>query len=163
MLTNRGIEPNPDKCKAVLDMQAPRSKKEVQQLTGRLAALTRFLPRSAEKALPFFKLLKKETPGGWNADCDAAFKEIKQCLATPPVLTNPDPKEMLFVYLSVGDEAISAALVRDTEAGQMPIYFISKALQSSELWYQKIEKVAFALLTTARRLRQYFQGHRIVV
>ena len=47
MLTNRGIEANPDKCRAVLDMQPPRTKKEVQQLTGRLAALTRFLPKSA--------------------------------------------------------------------------------------------------------------------
>ena len=111
MLTNRGIEANPDKCKAVLNMQAPRSKKEVQQLTDRLAALTRFLPRSAEKALPFFKLLKKETLGGWNTDCDVAFKEIKQCLATPLVLTKPNTEETLFVYLSVGDEAVSAALL----------------------------------------------------
>ena len=67
------------------------------------------------------------------------------------------------MYLSVGDEAVSAALVRDTEADQKPIYFVGKALQSSELRYQKIEKVAFALLITARRLRPYFQGHRIVV
>ena len=128
MLTNRGIEANPDKRMAVLNMQALRTKKEVQQLMGRPPALTRFLPKSAEKALPFFKLLKKETRGGWNADCEAAFKEIKQCLATPPVLTKPDPEETLFVYLSVGDEAVSAALVRDTDAGQMPIYFVGKAL-----------------------------------
>ena len=118
MLTNRGIEANPDKCKAILSMKAPRTKKEVQQLTGRLAALTRFLPKSAEKALPFFKLLKKETQGGWNRECEAAFKEIKQCLATPPVLTKPEPEETLFVYLSVGEEAVSAALVRETEARQ---------------------------------------------
>ena len=163
MLTNRGIKANPDKCKAVLNMKAPRTKKEVQQLIGRLAALTRFLPKSAEKALPFFKLLKKETQGGWNRECEAAFKEIKQCLATPPVLTKLKPEETLFVYLSVGEEAVSAALVRDTEAKQKPIYFVGKALQSSELRYQKIEKVAFALLITARRLRPYFQGHRIVV
>ena len=132
-------------------------------MTGRLAALTRFLPKLAEKALPFFKLLKKETRGGWNPKCDAAFKEIKQCLATPPVLTKPDPEKTLFVYLSVEDEAVSAALVRDTETGQMPIYFVGKAFQSLELRYQKIEKVAFALLTTARRFRPYFQGHQIVV
>ena len=125
-------------------------------MTSRLAALTRFLPKSAEKALPFFKLLKKETRGGWNTDCEAAFKEIKQCLETPPVLIKPKPEETLFVYLSVGDEAVSAALVRDTEAGQTPIYFADKALQSSELRYQKIEKVAFALLTMARRLCPYF-------
>ena len=53
MLTSRGIEVNPDKCGAVLNMQSPRTIKEVQQLIGRIAALTRFLPDSARKWLPF--------------------------------------------------------------------------------------------------------------
>ena len=60
LLTNRGIEANLEKCIVVLEIKAPANKKEVQQLTGRLAALTRFLPKSTEKSLPFFKLLKKE-------------------------------------------------------------------------------------------------------
>ncbi|KAI9088900.1 hypothetical protein K1719_029179 [Acacia pycnantha] len=79
MLTNRGIEANPDKCRAVMEMKAPSNKKEVQQLTGRLAALTRFLPKSAEKALPMFRLLKKEASVEWNSKCDDAFEDIKQC------------------------------------------------------------------------------------
>ncbi|KAI9126884.1 hypothetical protein K1719_002480 [Acacia pycnantha] len=74
MLTNRGIEANPDKCRAVMEMKAPSNKKEVQQLTGRLAALTRFLPKSAEKALPMFRLLKKEASVEWNSKCDSAFE-----------------------------------------------------------------------------------------
>ncbi|KAI9085027.1 hypothetical protein K1719_033019 [Acacia pycnantha] len=88
MLTNRGIEANPDKCRAVMEMKAPSNKKEVQQLTGRLAALTRFLPKSAENALPMFRLLKKEASVEWNSKCDSAFEEIKQCLANPPSSPN---------------------------------------------------------------------------
>ncbi|XP_061371469.1 uncharacterized protein LOC133314049 [Gastrolobium bilobum] len=162
MLTHRGIEANPDKCRAVLEMKAPTSKKEIQQLTGRLASLTKFLPRSVETMLPFFKLLRKEVRYGWTAECEAAFQEIKRQLASLPVLTKPGEKETLIMYLSVGDVAISSVLVRENEEGQQPIYFVSQLLQGEELRYQKLEKVAFALLISARRLRAYFQGHKIM-
>ncbi|XP_061346947.1 probable leucine-rich repeat receptor-like serine/threonine-protein kinase At3g14840 [Gastrolobium bilobum] len=100
MLTHRGIEANPDKCKAVLDMKAPQSKKEVQQLTGRLVALIRFLPKSAENALPFFKLLKKEVVQGWNPECQSAFDKIKKCLeASPFTALSLEPNMSLFLYL----------------------------------------------------------------
>ena len=72
MLTNRGIEVNPDKCSAVLKMQSPRTIKEVQQLTGRIAALTRFLPASAKRCLPFFKTLRSKKNFEWSADCEQA-------------------------------------------------------------------------------------------
>ncbi|XP_061367257.1 uncharacterized protein LOC133310357 [Gastrolobium bilobum] len=163
MLTHRGIEANPDKCKAVLDMIVPQSKKEVQQLTERLAALTRFLPKSAEHALPFFKLLKKEATDGWNPACEAAFEKIKKCLLTPPILSKPNTGDVLILYLAVGEEAISDVLIKEKNGGQEPIYFVSRALQGAEVRYQKLEKVAFALLITARRLRPYFQGHQIIV
>ncbi|XP_061375189.1 uncharacterized protein LOC133317342 [Gastrolobium bilobum] len=163
MLTHRGIEANPDKCKAMLDMKVPQNKKEVQQLTGRLAALTRFLPKSAQNALPFFKLLKKEVREGWNPECQAAFEKVKKCLATPPVLSKPEPGDTLILYLAVGEEAINVVLIKETDKGQELIYFISRALQGAEVRYQKLEKVAFALLITARRLRLYFQGHQIIV
>ncbi|XP_016173632.1 uncharacterized protein LOC107616151 [Arachis ipaensis] len=88
LLTNRGIEANPDKCQAVINMQSPRSVKEVQQLTGRLT---------------------------------------------------------------------------DNGKEQHPVYFVSKVLQSAETRYPMIEKLAFGLIITARRLRHYFQGHRIIV
>jgi hypothetical protein len=68
MLTNRGIEVNPDKCSAVLKMQSPRTIKEVQQLTGKIAALTRFLPASAKRCLPFFKMIRSKKSFEWNAE-----------------------------------------------------------------------------------------------
>ncbi|XP_019418534.1 PREDICTED: uncharacterized protein LOC109329312 [Lupinus angustifolius] len=58
LLTSRGIEANPSKCQATIDMRSPRTVKEVQQLNGRLAALSRFLPPVAKHSLPLFQLLK---------------------------------------------------------------------------------------------------------
>ncbi|XP_025670562.1 uncharacterized protein [Arachis hypogaea] len=71
--------------------------------------------------------------------------------------------EPLYLYLAVTEEALAAVLVREEAKAQQPIYFVSKALQGAELRYSKLEKLALALLTSSRRLRQYFQGHQVVV
>ncbi|GAA0142388.1 hypothetical protein LIER_03296 [Lithospermum erythrorhizon] len=59
MISQRGIEPNLDKIAAVQAMQIPRTQKEVQRLTGRIAALIRFISRAGDRMLPFFKAIKK--------------------------------------------------------------------------------------------------------
>ena len=58
-----GIEANPDKIKAVLDMQPPSNTKEIQRLTRRIAVLSRFVSRSSEKCQPFFQVLKRPSTG----------------------------------------------------------------------------------------------------
>lgn len=78
-MDERGIEANPDKIKAILDMESPRTVKEVQRLTGCMAALGRFLSRSADKSLTFFRTLKRQT-FEWDLEAEAAFQQLKQHL-----------------------------------------------------------------------------------
>ena len=59
MVSQRGIEANPKKVQAIINMASPRIVKEVQKLTGRIAALNRFVSRAMDKCLPFFKTLKQ--------------------------------------------------------------------------------------------------------
>jgi hypothetical protein len=75
MVSSRGIEANPEKIQAVLEMQSPKSTKQLQQLTGRLAALNRFISRSTDKCLPFFKILRKAFE--WTSECDSAFSPLR--------------------------------------------------------------------------------------
>ncbi|XP_074352555.1 putative mitochondrial protein AtMg00860 [Apium graveolens] len=74
MVSKRGIEANPDKIKAILDMEPPRSIKDVQKLTGRIAALRRFISKSGYKCLPFFKTLKKVKDFEWTVESQKAFE-----------------------------------------------------------------------------------------
>ena len=60
MVSQRGIEANPDKIQAIINMERPRNVKEVQSLTGRVAALNRFVSKATNKCLPFFKVLQKD-------------------------------------------------------------------------------------------------------
>ena len=89
MITQRGIEANPKKVQAILDMKFPSSVKEVQQLIGRLAALNRFLSKSAEKSLPFFKTLGARRKFEWTKECEEAFGDLKKYLREVPLLTRP--------------------------------------------------------------------------
>ena len=78
--TQRGIEVNPIQLKAIMDSQIPTSKKGVQQLTGRLVALGRFISCFTDRLKPFFITLRGVKRVGWNEECDQAFMEIKQYL-----------------------------------------------------------------------------------
>ena len=89
MITERGIEANPDKCATIIAMRSPRSVKEVQQLTGRMTALSRFVSAGGEKGHPYFQFLKRNSRFAWTDECEAAFVKLKEYLATPPVLCKP--------------------------------------------------------------------------
>ena len=163
MVSKRGIEANPDKIKAILDMEAPNSLKEVQKLTGRLAALGRFISKSGEKCLPFFKALKKVKDFIWTDESQKAFEDLKRYMAEPPLLAKPNADEVLYLYLVVSDKAISAVLVKEEEKIQKHVYYVSKTLHGAELNYSAIEKFVLAMITTSRKLRPYFQAHKIEV
>ena len=93
IVNSRGIEANPDKIKAMLDMRPPLNTKEVQCLTGRIAALSRFVSRSSDKCHPFFHVLKKAFH--WDAHCEEAFTALKTYLSSLPILVSPHRENSL--------------------------------------------------------------------
>ncbi|XP_057419037.1 uncharacterized protein LOC130713272 [Lotus japonicus] len=163
MVTRRGIEANPDKCKAIIEMQSPTSVKDVQKLTGRITALARFLPCYGNKSAPFFQCLRKNKAFQWTEECEAAFQSLKEHLSKPPILSKPVPGISLSIFISISDSAVSSVLLQELKDDLRIIYFVSHALQGAELRYQKIEKAALALIISVRKLRPYFQGFPVVV
>ncbi|KAL0456617.1 UNVERIFIED_CONTAM: hypothetical protein Slati_1000900 [Sesamum latifolium] len=163
MVTQRGIEANPFKIKAIINIKAPTCLNKAQRLTGRIAALSRFISKSAEKSLPFFKTLRKAKTFEWGTPCQLAFEELKAYLARLPLLVKPSPGEALYLYLSAAPQAVSSVFIREEDEKQLPIYYVSKVLNRAEGRYTPIEKMALALVVTARRLRPYFLSHPIGV
>ncbi|GAU27461.1 hypothetical protein TSUD_161470 [Trifolium subterraneum] len=109
--------------RAFFDYPTPKSKKSIQTLNGMLTSMARFIAKSAQHALPLFKLLRKETTFEWNEECEGALQHLKRALSEPPVLTRPVEGEKLYLYLAVASETISAVLIRETEQWQKPVYF----------------------------------------
>ena len=111
MVTHRGIEVNPNQIRAINSLQPPRNLKEVQKLTGMMAALNRFISRSAERCRPFFLLLHKWKKFRWSEECVIAFQELKRYLSHPPIMSSPVVDEVLFAYIAVALHAISLVLI----------------------------------------------------
>ncbi|XP_024014549.1 uncharacterized protein LOC112088502 [Eutrema salsugineum] len=163
LVTHRGIEANPKQIKALIEMPSPRTKREVQRLTGRVAALNRFISRSTDKCLPFYDTLRGNKKFEWDERCKTAFQELKNYLASPPILAKPVEGEPLFLYIAVSATAVSGVLIREERSEQKPIFYISQTLTDAKTRYPQIVKVALAVVVSARKLHPYFQSHSIVV
>jgi hypothetical protein len=122
LVSHRGIEANPEKIRAIEVMKPLARIKDVQKLTGSLAALSCFISRLAERVLPFFKLLRKSGPFAWIEEAEQAFQELKQHLVSLPILVALDPRESLYLYITAAVEVVSMVLVveRAAQEGQEP-------------------------------------------
>ncbi|KAL0345593.1 UNVERIFIED_CONTAM: hypothetical protein Sradi_4390600 [Sesamum radiatum] len=123
-VTQRGIEVNPAKIKAILDMGPPTNVNEVQRLTGRIAALSRFISKSTKKGLPFFKTLRKVKNFEWTEECQQAFEDLKTYLAKLPLLVKPIRGDTLYLYTSSTSQVVSSVLVREEKGTQIRIYYV---------------------------------------
>ena len=163
IVTHRGIEANLEQIRAIHSIPSPKSVNEVQKLTGRMAALSRFISKLSDKCHAFFGTLKNPKDFQWTEECESVLHELKAYLTTPPLLSMPLLGEVLLLYLAVSEHAVSAVLVREEGSKQLPTYYVSKALLDPETRYSHLEKLALALIVAARKLRPYFQAHPIVV
>jgi len=118
IVSNRGIESNPEKIKAIMAMDAPATIKDVQKLTGCMAALNRFLSRLGKRGLPFFKLLKRQEKFEWTSEVVEALENLKNHLQSPPILTTPLPGEELLLYIDATTHVVSTAILVETSGGR---------------------------------------------
>ena len=99
MVSQRGIEVNLEKIRAIMELEPPKTIKEVQSLNGKIVALNRFVSKATDKCLPFFHILRKSFE--WTDECQKAFEELKKYLSSPPLLSLSKPGEELYLYLAI--------------------------------------------------------------
>ncbi|GKE97132.1 reverse transcriptase domain-containing protein, partial [Tanacetum coccineum] len=139
MVTSEGIRANPKKTKALADLQSPRTLKEMQSLSEKLASLNRFLAKSAERSLPFFNTLKnivKENKHEyrWTKEAEEAFQQIKKLIMDLPL-----------------------------KGRKCPVQYVSKKLNEAERNYAPIKKLALSLIHMTRKQRMYFEAYPVKV
>jgi hypothetical protein len=136
LVSTKGIEANPSKNEAILQMEPLSTKKGAQRLAGRLASLNRFISRSEERNMPFFEILKSAEVFQWGPAQQKAFEELKQYLIDITILTPPAPGAPLLLYVAASHSTVSAALVQEKFEGQIkkqaPVYFVSEVLSLSK-------------------------------
>jgi hypothetical protein len=131
LVSTKDIEENPDKIKALIEIQDPISVKDVQKLI-------------AERSLPFFQVLRSTKNFQWSKAQKQVFQELKDYLSNMTKLCPPEPKSPLLLYLSASNSVVSAVLVQEKEEQgklkQIPVYFASEALSGSKLFYSELER-----------------------
>jgi hypothetical protein len=165
IISHHGIEANPEKVSTITKMKAPTCIKDVQKLTGCMAALNRFISKLGERGLPFFKLLKHQEKFVWTPEADQALAQLKDFLSKPLVLIAPCKNEKLLLYLTATAHVVSTAIIVEWQEDghaypvQRPVYFVSEVLSKSKPRYQPVQKLLYAVLITSRKLRHYFQEY----
>jgi hypothetical protein len=166
-VSHRGIEANPTKIQAITNMTPPQSTRDVQRLTGRIAALNRFISKSAEQSLPFLKTLRGAKDFAWGPEQAAAFASLKQHLSKLTILTSPDSSLPLLLYVVASPHAVSVALVheqdREGTTRQCPVYYVSEVLMTSKCNMTELEKISCAVVMASRKLRHYFEAFKVRV
>jgi hypothetical protein len=169
IISHRGIEVNPEKIKAILDISWPNDLKDVQRLTGCMVAVSRFISRLGEKTLPLYKMMKKSDEFVWTDEADAALKDMKRVLSTAPVLAAPEDQEPMLLYMAATNRVVSIviAVERKEEAQeysvQKLVYYVSEVLTESKQRYPHYHKLAYGVFIASRKLWHYFYDHKITV
>jgi hypothetical protein len=169
IISQRGIEPNPEKV-TTLDLMGPiRDLKGVQKVLGCLATLSRFISRLCEKGLPLYRLLKKHEHFSWTVEAQEALDKLKAMPAHAPILTPPQGVKPLYLYIVTTTQVVSAVIVVErTEEGhslpiQRPVYYVSEVLSETKARYPQIHKLLYAVVLARRKLRHYFEVHPVMV
>jgi hypothetical protein len=178
LVSHRGIEANPTKIEAIINMTPPQSARDIQRLTGRLVALNRFISKSAERSLAFLKCYAaQKTSHGDQSKRRPLFpqkttrgKRLRITKAAPVRVGNPyqpNPLLRLLLYVAALPHAVSAALVQEqTREGttrQCPTYYVSEVLTTSKCNMAELEKIAYAVVMASRKLHHYFEAFKVRV
>jgi hypothetical protein len=134
-----------------------------------MAAVSRFISRLGEKALPLYKLMKKLDKFVWTDEADAALKDLKRVLSTTSVLAAPEDQEPMLLYMTATNRVVSIVfLVKHKEEVQeydiqRPVYYVSEVLTESKQCYTHYHKLAYGVFLASHKLRHYFYDHKIIV
>ncbi|XXG42081.1 hypothetical protein AAC387_Pa01g2429 [Persea americana] len=151
-----GIELDPTKVKAILEMPSPRTLRELKGLQRRLAYIRRFISNLSRKCRPFSRLMKKGVDFVWVAECEAAFQDIKSYLTKPPVLAAPTTGKPFILYTRALNYSLGALLAQENDGGkETALYYLSRMLVGAEHHYSPVEKECLAVMFAVQKLRHY--------
>ena len=162
IVTKCGIEIEPTKINAIVNMPQPKNVHDLKSLQGHLAYIRRFISNLSGRCKPFSRLMKKGVPFVWDQACQNAFEDIKKYLTNPPILCAPIKGRPLILYTAAMPTSLGALLAQNNDYGkEVSLYYLSRALLGAECNYPDIEKICLSLVFAAQKLRHNMLEHTV--
>ena len=162
-----GLEPDPKKIKAIVDMKPPTCVKDLQSFLGVVNYLSGFSPYVAELAAPLRKLLRTDSVFCWTPEYDRAFNAIKKEMASPKILKFFDAKKPVVLEVDSSGHGLGAALMQPSDSNNYkslkPVAYASKTLSDAETRYANIEREMLAIVFGMERFHHYTYGRKVNV
>ena len=158
ILSAEGLKPDPEKVKAVLEMEKPKNVKELQRFQGFVTYLSKFAPHLSEVSEPLRRLINKDTIWMWQDQQEEAFNEVKRIVTVQPILKFYSMSEEVTLQCDASEKGLGATILQQ---GQ-PIAFASRALSKTEQAYAQIEKECLAIVFGCERFKQYLLGRSMI-
>ena len=160
------VKPQESKLFAIKAFSIPATKKEVRAFLGITGYYRRFIANYSEVAAPLTDLTKKSSPNAviWTAECDKAFRELKEKLCTMPILRSPDFDSAFILQTDASDRGIGAVLSQRADDGEEhPVAYWSRKLLPREQRYSTIEKECLAIKLGAEAFKVYLLGRTFTI
>ncbi|KAE8970869.1 hypothetical protein PF010_g26693 [Phytophthora fragariae] len=160
IVTPTGILPNPEKVKAVMNVQRPRDVHDIRSFLGLTSYFRRYIPGYALISTPLERLKVKDAPFLWMEDCEIAFRQLKRALVRPPILVYPDMKKRFKLYVDSSRYAVGACLMQEVKGRNRVVAYVSKLLTGSQKnWISNQNGISeiecWSIVWTTRKFRCY--------
>ena len=163
LISDKGIQPLPEKLESIRNMPTPQTAKQVKQFLGLVRYCRKFGPHFADISRPLTKLTKKNEPYNWTTECVKCFHMLKNYLQEAPILWYPDPEAEYMLYTDVSKYAYAGVLTQKVDGTDHPVTFISKLFRGSQLNWAAFTNEAYAIYMAVKKLSFYLDSAQITL
>uniref|UniRef100_A0A914EPM1 RNA-directed DNA polymerase n=1 Tax=Acrobeloides nanus TaxID=290746 RepID=A0A914EPM1_9BILA len=171
IISPEGISPDPNSVRKVLELEPPKTLKQLRSFLGMCSYWRRYIRNFAGIMSPLYELTKKndEDPNTkiekkWSPEHQKAFEEIKKKLTTAPVLAAPKFRKPFVIETDASKKSIAACLIQaDSEGNEHPVAYASRAMNRHESRYPSVESEALAIVYAIEQFRPYIEGNSTTI